>query len=142
MTPGSNSRAKTMKKLVLIATLAILAGCAHLETPHVSSMNFDGGSMEYVGIVHGQYEYFTYLWLISSDAETSPAIDILDKKREELAADAVINVVVENSATYILGGIVVKNTVTVSGTAVKFKKRLSENQSHEGELIQKPPEEK
>lgn len=105
--------------LCLIALVALLgAACVH-HVPHISSMNFDANSMEYVGPVQAEGRQIHFLCAIPT-AFREPLPYALDAKAKSMGADAVINVIAETESGALLG-VFCWQEIRLTGVAVRFK---------------------
>lgn len=108
---------------ILVAAALSIAGCAHV-TPHFSTLGYDPNTMEIVGPASAAvtHQYLFGLGPLGGKEAESFAIAAYDQAVKSAGADALVNVVADESFRMTLGFILYSRTVTVRGLAVRFKK--------------------
>lgn len=107
---------------LIMAAAAALSSCAHVR-PHFSTMSFDPATMEVVGPASAVVTHQYFLGLGPAGGARSFAIAAYDEAVRSAGADALINIVADETTKMDFFYIIYRRTLTVKGLAVRFKKK-------------------
>lgn len=112
-----------MRPLALLTVLAslALAGCAHVN-PHFSTLGYDPSTMEIIGPASATVTHYYFLGMGPVGGKRSFAIEAYDEAVRSSSADALVNVVADETTKLDFFYIVYRRSLTVKGMAIKFKK--------------------
>jgi hypothetical protein len=110
-----------MKKLLLLAFVPVLGGCA-VVTPRPTSMIFSPQGMEVVGRVSGESRNTRLLCVIPVSGEPASLQAATENAVKPVRADTIINPSVDDERGIGFLGLWCWQKITVSGIAIRFKR--------------------
>ena len=109
-----------MKKLFFSLPVCLLSGCA-MVTPHPTSMTLSPQAMEIVGTATGESTGTRLLCVLPVNGNAS-LITATENALRSVAAEALVNPMVDDERGFGLLGLWCWQKIRVSGTAIRFKR--------------------
>lgn len=112
-----------MKKMFLSLPVCLLSGCA-VVTPHPTSMTLSPQAMEIVGPATGESSSTRVLCVLPVNGNAS-LIAATENALKSVAAEALVNPMVDDERGFGLLGLWCWQKIRVSGTAIRFKRNTA-----------------